>query len=105
MEDLPLGRITALVPEFAVKDLPLGRTLMMMIMMGGLTGLSRNVSDHFISRVVGLNLASGIDSSVSLLYLCCLRKLTCIELILQRIYARSCVYKYDTEHITSTAGH
>ena len=30
MEDLPLGRIAALVPEFAVKDLPLGRTLMMM---------------------------------------------------------------------------
>ena len=31
MEDLPLGRIAALVPEFAVKDLPLGRTLMMMM--------------------------------------------------------------------------
>ena len=30
MEDLPLGRIGALVPDFAVKDLPLGRTLMMM---------------------------------------------------------------------------
>ena len=30
MEDLPLGRIAALVPEFAVKDLPLGRKLMMM---------------------------------------------------------------------------
>ena len=29
MEDLPLGRIAALVPEFAVKDLPLGRILMM----------------------------------------------------------------------------
>ena len=26
MEDLLLGRIEALVPEFAVKDLPLGRT-------------------------------------------------------------------------------
>ena len=26
MEDLPLGRISALVPEFAVKDLPLGKT-------------------------------------------------------------------------------
>ena len=25
-----MGRIAALVPEFAVKDLPLGRTLMMM---------------------------------------------------------------------------
>ena len=31
MEDLPLCRIAALVPEFAVKDLPLDRTLMMMI--------------------------------------------------------------------------
>ena len=28
MENLPLGRIAALVLEFAVKDLPLGRTLM-----------------------------------------------------------------------------
>ena len=26
MEDLYFGRIAALVPEFAVKDLPLGRT-------------------------------------------------------------------------------
>ena len=33
MEDLPLGRIAALVPEFAVKDLPLGRALMMMMVM------------------------------------------------------------------------
>ena len=33
MEDLPFGRIAALVPEFAVKDLPLGITLMMMMMM------------------------------------------------------------------------
>ena len=31
--NLPLGRIAALVPEFAVKDLPLGRSLMMMVMM------------------------------------------------------------------------
>ena len=31
MEDLPLGIIAALVSEFAVKDLPFGRTLMMMI--------------------------------------------------------------------------
>ena len=31
MEDMSLGRIAALVPEFAVKDLPLGRTLMMMM--------------------------------------------------------------------------
>ena len=33
MEDLSLGRIAALVPEFSVKDLPLGRTLMVMMMM------------------------------------------------------------------------
>ena len=32
MGDLPLGRIADLVPEFAVKDLTLGRTLMMMMM-------------------------------------------------------------------------
>ena len=32
MEDVPLGRIAALVPVFAVKDLPLGRTLMKMIL-------------------------------------------------------------------------
>ena len=31
MEDLPLRRFAALVPELAVKDLPLGRTLMMMM--------------------------------------------------------------------------
>ena len=31
MEDLPLGRIAALVPEFAMKDLLLGRTLIMII--------------------------------------------------------------------------
>ena len=36
MEDLPLGRITALVPEFAVKDMPLGRTLMMMMILQNL---------------------------------------------------------------------
>ena len=30
VEYLPLDIIAALVPEFAVKDLPLGRTLMMM---------------------------------------------------------------------------
>ena len=32
MEDLPLGRIAASVPEFAVKELTLGRTLMMIRM-------------------------------------------------------------------------
>ena len=31
MEDLPLGRIAASVPEFAVKDQPLDRKLMMNI--------------------------------------------------------------------------
>ena len=31
IEDLPLGRIAALVLEFTVKDVPLGRTLMMMM--------------------------------------------------------------------------
>ena len=31
MEDLPLGRIAALVSQFAVMDLLLGITLMMMI--------------------------------------------------------------------------
>ena len=30
MEDLHLGRIAALLPEFVMKDLPLDRTLMMM---------------------------------------------------------------------------
>ena len=29
VEDLPLRKTVAFVPEFAVKDLPLGRTLMM----------------------------------------------------------------------------
>ena len=33
VEDVPLSRTAALVPEFAVEDLPLGRTLMMMIFM------------------------------------------------------------------------
>ena len=39
MEDLPLDRIAALIPEFAVKDLPLGRTLMMMIAISATQGL------------------------------------------------------------------
>ena len=33
MIDLPLGRTAAMVPELAVNDLHLGRTLMMMKMM------------------------------------------------------------------------
>ena len=36
MEDLPLGRFAALMPEFVVKDLPLGKTLMMMNKLSGL---------------------------------------------------------------------
>ena len=35
MEDLPLGRIAAFVPEFAVTDLPLDRTLMMIRQISG----------------------------------------------------------------------
>ena len=34
MEDLPFGRIAALVLEFAVKDLSLGRTLMIYVKEG-----------------------------------------------------------------------
>ena len=37
MEDLPLGIIAALMPEFAVKDLPLGRTLMIYRLYSGPT--------------------------------------------------------------------
>ena len=33
VEDLPLGRTSALLPAFAVKDLPLGRTLIVVMMM------------------------------------------------------------------------
>ena len=33
VQDLPLGRTSVLMPEFAVKDLPLGRTLMMLMIM------------------------------------------------------------------------
>ena len=38
MENLPLGRISALVTEFAVKYLPLGRTVMMMMNRGSNPG-------------------------------------------------------------------
>ena len=51
MEDLPLDRIGALVPEFAVKDLPLGRTLMIMILIRNfqrsINGIRRTIRDHF----------------------------------------------------------
>ena len=45
MEDLHLGRIAALVPEFAVKNLSLGRTLMMMIR------IKRNVNSMSIMKL------------------------------------------------------
>ena len=48
MEDLPLGRIAALVPEFAVKDLLLGRTLMMMMMMMMIMMIMMN---HYVQQV------------------------------------------------------
>ena len=48
MEDLPLGRIAALVLEFAVKDLPLGRTLM--IYMNGI-----NIVDDFDNQEKSMN--------------------------------------------------
>ena len=37
VEDLPLGRTAVLVPALAVKDLPLGRTLMMMMIKVNMT--------------------------------------------------------------------
>ena len=47
MEDLPLGRISALVPESAVKDLPLGRTLMIYIYIYIYIKFNREVSRKF----------------------------------------------------------
>ena len=47
MEDLPLGRIAALVPEFAVKDLLLGRTLMMILRLSVYPVLSLAVAMTF----------------------------------------------------------
>ena len=41
MEDLPLGRIAALVPEFAARDLPLGRTLMIFFSKSFIRNLQR----------------------------------------------------------------
>ena len=46
MEDLPLGRIEALVPEFAVKDLLLGRTLMMIVCIFEVLGCL-NIAGHW----------------------------------------------------------
>ena len=45
MGDLPLGRIVALVPEFAVKDLSLGRTLMNF---GGPEGPVSQIHSHLL---------------------------------------------------------
>ena len=39
VEDLPLGRTVTLVPKFAVKDLHLGRTIMMMMIIIIIIGL------------------------------------------------------------------
>ena len=46
MEDLPFGRIAALVPEFAVKDLPLRRTLILMMMI---------VTDDYLCYLISLS--------------------------------------------------
>ena len=43
VEDLPLGRTAALVPEFALKDLPLGRTLMKIYIYVGYRVIKRSV--------------------------------------------------------------
>ena len=45
MEDLSLSRISGFVPEFAVKDLPLGRTLMMIFIMGAKGDWDFRISD------------------------------------------------------------
>ena len=45
MEDLPLNRIADLVTEFAVKDLPLGRTLMMIYRKGAKSDWDFRISD------------------------------------------------------------
>ena len=51
MEDLPLGRIAALVPEFAEKDLPLGRTLMI-IYVGTLFFYNNNNRNIFCKHCI-----------------------------------------------------
>ena len=60
MDDLPLGRIEALVPKFAVKDLPLGRKLMMTALksQGQLKRLLSDDStgDILVSKSLCLNL-------------------------------------------------
>ena len=68
MEDLPLGRIAALMPEFAVKDLPLGRTLMMMKWTTEKVWIRRSEENSPPLRHPGSNQGSSARSQVS----CCL---------------------------------
>ena len=58
VEDLPLGRTTAQVPELAVKDLPLGRTLMMMKLTNINFFFLFKISSRAICRVTLLKLVS-----------------------------------------------
>ena len=51
MEDLPFGRIAALVPEFAVKGLPLGRTLILMMKMM----MRMIVTDDYLCYLISLS--------------------------------------------------
>ena len=60
MEDLPLGIIAALVPEFAVRDLPLGRKLMTMMI---------NIVYGKIITREGKNAGTIVGSGVALLVL------------------------------------
>ena len=55
MEDLPFGILAALVTEFAVKDLPLGRTLMTMIYI--------NMDMTWTNQKQGLTVILGSNSS------------------------------------------
>ena len=50
MEDLLLGRIAAFVPEFAVKDLPWGRALIMMTILNNISLYGR-IKDFVFSYV------------------------------------------------------
>ena len=52
MENLPLDRIATLVPEFAVKDLTLDRTLMMMMMMKNLRSQYYQMKQSFIFELI-----------------------------------------------------
>ena len=49
MENLPFGRIGALVPEFAVKDLPLGTTLLMIMMVMCMRNINAELSVIYCS--------------------------------------------------------